>query len=271
MPALHRIELDGRVNPPGVRRCVRERQPLDGSPRSRYCHFVTVSGAAPTIEQLRAANAPDLRRDRGAVLQLSRIACTLIWRDGFVATRGEDIAGAAGVSTRTLWRYFRSKEACAEPILESLAAPLLELLERWPLEQTLQQYLAERSRPGRAVFTADQVTGMRIVAMAETEPALRAIWLSICDRYERRLRPVVAQRLRLPDSHADVARIAAAVSAANRALNDVVSLEYTRSGVAPMARDMLNALTRCITEPSGARLGDALSPSEPPTEETSTR
>src|SRR5688500_16121626 len=52
-----------------------------------------------------------------ARLTVSRLACALFWERGVAGTSGDDIAAAAGLSTRTIWRYFRSKESCVEPVL----------------------------------------------------------------------------------------------------------------------------------------------------------
>ncbi|MFB4354314.1 helix-turn-helix domain-containing protein [Microbacterium sp. LS_15] len=199
--------------------------------------------------------APDLRRDPTAPLKVSRVAAALFWRDGLTAARGEDIAASAGISVRTLWRYFRSKEACVEPILESLAAPLLELLDAWPDEMSFEAYIRGVTRRGPVEFSADQVHGMQMVTLADTEPALRAIWLVICDAYEKRLRHIVARRLHEPADSADVVRITAAVAAANRALNDHLAEEYTRTGRSPEAETLAAALNACVTESSGGRLG----------------
>jgi hypothetical protein len=101
---------------------------------------------------------------------------------------------------------------------------------------------------------------MRMVALGYSQPELRAAWLTICDRFERSLVPVFARRLQLPDDHADAARITAAVAGANRALNDSLAVDYARTGISPLAKTVTEALQRCITEPSGNRLGPAVTP-----------
>ncbi|RYE73640.1 MAG: TetR family transcriptional regulator, partial [Hyphomicrobiales bacterium] len=49
-------------------------------------------------------------------LELSRHAARLFLERGVADTTGDDIAAAAGVATRTLWRHFRSKESAVEPL-----------------------------------------------------------------------------------------------------------------------------------------------------------
>lgn len=38
-----------------------------------------------------------------ARIAVSRIACALFWERGVAGTSGDDIAAAAGLSTRTIW------------------------------------------------------------------------------------------------------------------------------------------------------------------------
>ena len=54
------------------------------------------------------ASGPGRRRSTDAV-ELERVAFELFQRDGFEATTVEDIAAAVGISKRTFFRYFESK------------------------------------------------------------------------------------------------------------------------------------------------------------------
>src|SRR5690349_5137704 len=72
-----------------------------------------------------------------ARLAVSRHACALFWERGVAGTSGDDIAAAAGLSTRTIWRYFRSKEACVEPLLAKSVQRFIGVLDRWPPELSL--------------------------------------------------------------------------------------------------------------------------------------
>jgi AcrR family transcriptional regulator len=65
-----------------------------------------------------------------ARIAVSRIACALFWERGVAGTSGDDIAAAAGLSTRTIWRYFRSKESCVEPLLAKSADRFLASARR---------------------------------------------------------------------------------------------------------------------------------------------
>src|SRR4051812_15848925 len=77
-----------------------------------------------------------------ARLEVSRHASGLFWEKGVAATSGDDIASAAGVSTRTIWRYFRSKESCVEPVLAKSAHCFIAVMDRWPPGLSLGEHIA---------------------------------------------------------------------------------------------------------------------------------
>lgn len=212
----------------------------------------------PSDDDLRPATRPDLRRDPEASLQLSRIAAALFWRDGFAAARGDDIAAVAGIATRTLWRHFRSKEACIEPILTSLAVTLVDVIAAWPLDRSLEDHLLPGVGDGPVSYSDDQLHAMRMIELGRSEPALRSAWLMVCDDAERRIAPALSARLGLPPDDAEALRITAAVVAANRAYNDELTTLHLRHGIAPDACTVARTLVRGIVDASGGRLGQAV-------------
>lgn len=146
-------------------------------------------------------------------LEISREAIRLFRERGVADTTGEDIAEAVGLSVRTLWRYFRSKESCVEPVLSLTTDAFVEILRRWPADRTLSEHLvADRGSSDQSV-PADGEASLAVVAMSRHEPALRAIWLVVYERAEPVLAQVVADRLgRSPDDLA--VRVQAATLAA---------------------------------------------------------
>lgn len=200
----------------------------------------------------------DLRRRADSRLVVSRIAAQMFWADGVAATRGEDVAAAAGIATRTLWRYFRSKEACVEPVLEVTGRRFAAVLAAWPLSASLEEYLAASAAPGPVAYGADDVHAMRMVHLGRREPALRSSWLMVCDEAERRAVAVVARRLGLPVTSLEVSRVTAAVSGAVRALTDAQSTEFVELGRVPDGATVLADLARTVREASAGRLGDAV-------------
>ena len=158
----------------------------------------------------------DQRRTR-LRLEISREAARLFWEQGVAATSGDQIAEAVGLSTRTIWRHFRSKESCAEPIVTQGVVTLLTVLRSWPRELSLEEHLATelarlRHEPP-PVDRADEALAMRMIRLADTEPALRTAWLMACDQTEHEMRGIIGARHDRPVEDLEV-RIAAASSAA---------------------------------------------------------
>lgn len=217
------------------------------SHRHRYSHYVTET------------HVPiDLRRRPDARLQVSRLAAELFWREGVSATRGDDIAAAAGIATRTLWRYFRSKEACIEPVLEESGRRFMAVLEAWPHDVSIEGFLESSRSPEPVTYSADDVHAMRMIRLGFDEPALRSSWLMVCDSAERQCARIFGRRLGQDEQSREVQQIAASVSGSVRALNDALSVDFVDRGVAPDGRDILDMLARAIRDGSNGRIGPAV-------------
>jgi len=100
-----------------------------------------------TVEQVEDSGArrgrppeSDAQRARRR-LAISHHAVRLFREQGVAATSGEQIARAAGVSERTLWRLFRAKEACVEPMLTISLADFVAVLRSWPAHLELDEHL----------------------------------------------------------------------------------------------------------------------------------
>lgn len=138
----------------------------------------------------------------GARLEVSRAAVALILEHGLAATSGDDIAAASGRSTRTIWRYFRSKESCVEPLLITAVNRFIGILRRWPLAMSIEQYLHAKLPilDFSEQEVADDLAAVRLIALLPHEPALKTAWLMACAQAEGDYLPVVARRSgRLPD------------------------------------------------------------------------
>ncbi|MER6993019.1 helix-turn-helix domain-containing protein [Saccharopolyspora hirsuta] len=163
-------------------------------------------------------------------LDISRHAVRLFREQGVAATSGEQIAKAAGVSERTLWRYFRSKESCVEPLLTKTLDAFQDVLRSWPPELELAEHL-------RAAYTlapewSDVEAVLAVIRMTHDEPALRAAYLVLRERAEPTFVDVLAERLGVPSDALEVRMQAAAVSAALRAATDEL-VAITAEGVDP--------------------------------------
>ena len=98
--------------------------------------------------------------------------CDLFWERGVSATSGDDIAAAAGLSTRTIWRYFRTKESCVEPVLAESLDRFLATIDRWPPELSFADHLAADvvAHPLTPQDVADEFRAMRIATMTRPNP-----------------------------------------------------------------------------------------------------
>ncbi|MER7078330.1 transcriptional regulator, TetR family [Saccharopolyspora kobensis] len=181
-------------------------------------------------------------------LDISRHAVRLFREQGVAATSGEQIARAAGVSERTLWRCFRSKEACVEPLLTKTLDAFQDVLRSWPPELELAEHLRAAYTP--APEWSDVEAVLAVIRMTHDEPALRAAYLVLRERAEPTFVDVLAERLGVPGDALEVRMQAAAVSAALRAATDEL-VDITAEGVDPEVlqehRERLADALRSIT------------------------
>jgi AcrR family transcriptional regulator len=197
-----------------------------------------------------------------ARLAVSRHACALFWESGVPGTSGDDIASAAGLSTRTIWRYFRTKESCVEPVLAKSLDRFLAVVDRWPPELSLADHLAADVvvHPLTPQDIEDEISAMRIATMTLSEPALRTAYLMVHDDMERGLIPVVAKRLGLPEGDLTVRLCAAAVTGAFRVIDEDVSRAVVVDENKVTQSEALSLIDRAIREATNGRLGGPVEP-----------
>jgi AcrR family transcriptional regulator len=163
-------------------------------------------------------------------LEISREAVQLFRAQGVAATSGEQIAEAVGLSARTLWRYFRSKESCVEPLLAFTVDGFVARLRRWPPDRSLDEHLATAHHTDDQARPGDGEAALAVIAMTRTDLDLRAIWLVLYERAVPVLAEVVAARLdRSPDDLA-VRVQAAALAAALRIATEDAAVELAEGG-----------------------------------------
>ncbi|WP_189824805.1 TetR/AcrR family transcriptional regulator [Streptomyces finlayi] len=204
----------------------------------------------------------DQRRER-LRLEISREAARLFWEHGVAGTSGDQIAEAVGLSTRTIWRHFRSKESCAEPIVMQGVVTLLSVLRTWPREHSLEDHLTAElnrlRREGAPVDVADEMLAMKMIRLADSEPALRTAWLMACDRTEQQMRAIIGDRLGRPADDLDVRLHAASTAAVIRVLDEHIGAAYL-AGTDPAEFGDLPELARrfahAIRTATGGAVGD---------------
>ncbi len=193
-------------------------------------------------------------------LEISREASRLFWEQGVAATSGGQIGEAAGLSTRTVWRHFRSKASCAEPIILHGVEWEVAALRRWKPELSLDGHLAdEMSRHARdadRAERADDALAMKMIALSNKEPALRMAWLMACDQVERELAGSIAGRLDLPADDIRVQMYAAAASGALRIVNETIGDALLGGADVRQFAHAHRLLAQAVRSATGGAVGD---------------
>ena len=129
------------------------------------------------------------RRKAETRLDVARAAVGLFVTKGVAATSAEEIAAAAGISSRTLWRYFPTKDSCVMPLLTGAIELAADWLRSWPDDQGVPELVEAMRRTDAAAV--DRATMLGLVRLTATEPGLRAVWLEA----HRQAEPVFAEAL----------------------------------------------------------------------------
>ncbi|RII15006.1 Transcriptional regulator, TetR family [Streptomyces sp. YIM 130001] len=199
-------------------------------------------------------------RRRRLRLEISREAARLFWAQGVDATSGDQIAAAVGLSTRTVWRHFRTKESCAEPIVMQGIKWGLTTLRTWPRELSLEEHLAVTTtsyvRETTEAERHDDGLAVKMIELADREPAIRTAWLMACDELEREMVEIFAERLRLPADGMQVRMYAAAASAVLRVINEVVGAAVLAGEDLTQYADVSDLIARAIRDSTGGVVGD---------------
>lgn len=133
--------------------------------------------------------------------QIARAAVDLFTAKGVSATTGDDIAHELGISTRTLWRYFPSKESCVRPLLTGGLDLMTERLRTWPPELSLTEHLERSGALAEDAGVPSMASMIDLIRMTRTEPGLRAVWLDVHHCAEEVFAEAIADRAGLtPDT-----------------------------------------------------------------------
>ncbi|MCP2248071.1 TetR/AcrR family transcriptional regulator [Lentzea aerocolonigenes] len=155
------------------------------------------------------------RRKAETRLEVARAAVRLFLAKGVAGTSAEEIAAEAGISVRTLWRYFPSKESCVMPLLTGGIEHTAECLRAWRRDQGVSDLLAMLTS-GRIGSPGEVVAMMNLVRLARTDPGLRAVWLEAHREAEPAFAEALAHRAGLAEPDLVTAIQAAMINSALR-------------------------------------------------------
>ncbi|MFL1379284.1 MULTISPECIES: TetR/AcrR family transcriptional regulator [unclassified Nocardiopsis] len=181
------------------------------------------------------------RRKQVIRLQIARAALELFAEQGVAGTTGDDIAHAIGISTRTLWRYFPTKEGCVRPLLTSGLEVMAAHLRGWPADLSLVDHLdrvgaftggggdGEAGGDGEGGDTVEAPVAA-LIRMTRTEPGLMAVWLDVHRAAEDVFAQILAERLGVDPGDFAVRVRSAALNGALRAAAERQALHGGASG-----------------------------------------
>jgi AcrR family transcriptional regulator len=154
--------------------------------------------ASPTLTERRRVQT---RRE------IAKSALELFLRDGYDKINAEDIAEDSGVSLRTFYRYFSSKDDVLSPIITDGMLELVEHIASRPARERLMTAV-ERAFEELTPTNADSGP---LLTLLTGVPALRSRWLHDLRAIEEALVPVIQARARRPISDEHARLTAAAV------------------------------------------------------------
>ncbi len=157
----------------------------------------------------------------------------LFTEHGFEATTVEEIAVAAGISRRSFFRYFETKEDVVLGDLDALGGAVKVALEARPPDEAAWPAL-------RAAFLAlrgpdhSPAADLAAAKVWHAAPSLRARHLEKHLRWQELLAPDISRRLGLPPGPGPDPRARAVVAAALACLDTAVDAWRERDGRADL-------------------------------------
>ena len=142
------------------------------------------------------------RRPVTTTTKISDIAIDLFDRDGFEETSVDDIAAAAGIARRTLFRYYPSKNAIAWGDFDDHLDDMRDLLDSLPDDLPLADALARALVEFNDVPESEAPRHRRRMNLLLTVPALQAHSMIMYADWRQVVATYAAKRLGLrPDDY----------------------------------------------------------------------
>ncbi|MFP3544432.1 helix-turn-helix domain-containing protein [Rhizobium sp. SIMBA_035] len=197
-----------------------------------------------------------------AHINVARCAAHLFLEKGVADTSGDEIAEAAGISKRTLWRYFRTKESCIEPLFALTSQRFAEKLRNWPLDISVERFLelAYDFSKIDALEIEDGRLVVQLIARLDEEPALLEPFFMATRMTELAMASVIATRLDLSETDFEVRLCAATVAAGMRIIDETISRAAVKYGQIPTVAETNDRLAQAIRRASTLPFCDPVTP-----------
>ncbi|WP_240750497.1 TetR/AcrR family transcriptional regulator [Microbacterium sp. K27] len=141
------------------------------------------------------------RRRAATERDIAAAAAALFAEQSVAGVTAEQIAARAGVSVRTIYRYFARKEDAITPILsvgaqrwQEAFAQVGELSLRERIPAVIHAQLAEDGSGERSSEGLELDTMLGVLRGLDDDTAMRDVWLRVNDDSERRLRAILRER-----------------------------------------------------------------------------
>ena len=157
----------------------------------------TRSTARRAIARRRAAPAPTALQQRKRQLvkqEIAHAAWLLFAERGYEKATVDAIARAAGVSRRTFFRYFSSKEDVVVETSDAIAEDVLAAFARRPKREPPLVAIQRAIRPAIETRLSDAAEARAIVSLLRESRTLRRAMLERHARLEERLAVLIAER-----------------------------------------------------------------------------
>jgi AcrR family transcriptional regulator len=164
---------------------------------------------------------------RAVQAEISKTALVLFTEHGFEQTTVDQIAAAAGMSSRSVFRYFATKEDMVVGSMAEVGAEISDALESRPRQEPAWEALRRALDGPLQELRDNEAAALAQTALMATTPALRAAQSQKHAQWTELLVPGIARHLRGNVAAREFK--ARAIAAAVLACLDVAVEEWSRS------------------------------------------
>jgi AcrR family transcriptional regulator len=187
---------------------------------------------------------PPLSADQRAETrrEIAAVAFDLFARGGYEVVNVDEIAVAAGISLRTFYRYFGSKEDVLDPLLAEGVHDLIYAFSTRPQDEDPFESAIAAYRETVGADGFDDEFVVRMVQLLSSVPALRARWLDRQRASEELLADQIRVRLPAGTTELEVRGRAAMIVLALRLPLEMAASGNLEGGIRETSEGLLHAL-----------------------------